>query len=118
MNLLDELQANGVDVERTLERFLGNETLYLRFLRKFPQDQSFQNTMDALQQYDFQVALHNAHTLKGLAANLGLDSLSFLCNELVTRIRHNDYGDYTPLCNRLQTTYQNYITLIEKADES
>ena len=31
----------GVDLDRTMERFMNNEGLYLKFLKRFPEDPNF-----------------------------------------------------------------------------
>mgnify|MGYP000720090130 CR=1 FL=1 len=54
----------------------------LRFLRLFPLDDSFPRLSEALGRGDVQAAFRAAHTLKGVAANLGLERLRALAREL------------------------------------
>ena len=71
----NQLQSAGVDVSGALNRFMNNEGLYERFLRKFPADTSYQNLLNAIDSSDFEEAFRAAHTLKGVAGNLGFDNL-------------------------------------------
>ena len=41
MTLLEAMRDAGVDVAETLRRFSGNEALLERFMRAFPQDETF-----------------------------------------------------------------------------
>ena len=65
----EQLQSAGVDVTGALNRFMNNAGLYERFLKKFPADTSYQNLLNAVE------AFRAAHTLKGVAGNLGFDNL-------------------------------------------
>ena len=38
---VDLLSSHGVDVERTLERFLNNEVSFIKYFEKFPEDTNF-----------------------------------------------------------------------------
>ena len=71
----NQLQSAGVDVSGALNRFMNNEGLYERFLRKFSADTSYQNLLNAIDSSDFEEAFRAAHTLKGVAGNLGFDNL-------------------------------------------
>ena len=54
---------------------LGGADATRRFLRLFPLDDSFPRLSEALGRGDVQTAFRAAHTLKGVAANLGLERL-------------------------------------------
>lgn len=71
----EQLQNAGVDVSGALNRFMNNAGLYERFLRKFPADTSYQNLLNAVEAGDSEEAFRAAHTLKGVAGNLGFDNL-------------------------------------------
>jgi signal transduction histidine kinase/DNA-binding response OmpR family regulator/HPt (histidine-containing phosphotransfer) domain-containing protein len=68
----------GVDTSAGLATTQGNQQLYLRMLRKFGQSQGdFAVEFDnACQDADESAALRCAHTLKGVAANIGATGLS------------------------------------------
>ena len=46
--LKDKLEANGFDVDVTLQRFMNNEKLYFKFLKKLPADQNYVSFGEAI----------------------------------------------------------------------
>lgn len=70
-------QLEGIDAEVGLKVMKGNESLYNRLLRKFSNNQKgFEQEFRAfLEMQDMKSATDLAHTLKGLAANLGMVEL-------------------------------------------
>lgn len=70
---LKKLKDYGVDTDKTFERFLGNTDMYEKFLNRFKDDENYAQIKPAFDADNFQEALTAAHTVKGVAANLGLD---------------------------------------------
>lgn len=66
-NKKERLAEAGIDVENALERFMGNEGLLERFLKKFLNDQNFSKLTVAIGEKKEQEALAASHTLKGYA---------------------------------------------------
>ena len=56
-------------------RRLCNESLVLRFVKKYPTNPSFDELCAAVDQTDWETAFRAVHTLKGVAQNLGFDRL-------------------------------------------
>ncbi|RDY31804.1 hypothetical protein [Lachnotalea glycerini] len=81
-----QLVEIGIEVKNTLERFMNREDLYEKFLVKFLDDKNFILLKKNLEIKNYEEAFINAHTLKGVTANLGLrslyDPLVFLVEEL------------------------------------
>lgn len=65
----------GGDFEDVLKRLL-NEDMIKKFVHRFPSDPSFKALEKAFFENDTEAAFLAAHTLKGTAANLGLENLS------------------------------------------
>ena len=86
-NLRRQLEENGVDVENTINRFMGNEALYMKFLGKFTDDQSYAGIGKYLEAEDYVEAYKCAHSLKGVTANLGLTPLQKAVSDLVEELR-------------------------------
>lgn len=84
-----KIKEAEVDVEGALDRFCGNSALYEKFLGKFLQDDNFKKIGDAVEAGDSQEMLMAAHTLKGVAGNLGLNGLMKACAEMVVQLRSN-----------------------------
>ncbi len=85
--IISELAAIGVDTETALNRFMGNINLYTKFLHKFPADDNFAKLKASIDNKDKDGAFMAAHTVKGVAANLGLDSFSKEIEKLVEIFR-------------------------------
>jgi HPt (histidine-containing phosphotransfer) domain-containing protein len=82
-----ELEEMGMDVDTTVNRFMGNEGLYLKFLNKFQNDQSVANIQQYITDQNTEEAFKSAHTLKGVAANLGLDPIAQHASDIVELLR-------------------------------
>lgn len=86
-NFRRKLEENGVEVENTINRFMGNEAMYLKFLGKFLEDKNCINIGKNLEKKNYEEAYKCAHTLKGVAANLGLEPIQRTVSVLVEELR-------------------------------
>jgi HPt (histidine-containing phosphotransfer) domain-containing protein len=68
--------AEGVDYDVAVTRLTGNETLYCELVKMFFEEDFLGRLRDALEASDERAAVLYAHSLKGTAANLGLNGLS------------------------------------------
>lgn len=74
MNINECYQAMGADYEEVFGR-LRNERLITKFVLKFPGDPSFSQLQSTLEEKNVEEAFRAAHTLKGVAQNLGFTPL-------------------------------------------
>ena len=81
----------GADIEDAMRRFQGNEGLYKRLLAKFPEQTVNLNSAEHFEKEEYEKALENIHTLKGLAANLSLANLYEAYSEVVNLLRTERY---------------------------
>lgn len=102
---IDKLSAYGVNIEEVMERFVNDEDLYYTCLLSFMEDTSFKTLSEAIENGDFTCAFEQAHTLKGVSANLGLTGILKAISSIVESLRNNEY-------NNLQHLFR--IVLIEK----
>lgn len=86
MNIREFYPLVGGDFEDVLGR-LQSEVLILRFVKKFPDDPSYRELIEAEEKRDIETAFRAAHTLKGVAASLGFRSLFSAASELTERLR-------------------------------
>lgn len=104
----------NTDYYKALERFVGNEDLYRRFLFQFLNDNNFYGLKESLRCKDINSAFHYAHTLRGVTGNLGLAKLYETTQPLVELLRNRQLDgtevlmetlerDYQVLCNLLRT---------------
>ncbi len=98
--------AYGGDNSAAMGRFFGNEGMYLRFLDMFFQDESFQQLENALDAGDLKDAFAAAHTLKGVAGNMGLTPFYKAVCVIVERLRTEEpRKDYPVLCKAIQAEF-------------
>ena len=89
--MLDKIQLLGADLDDALRRFQGNEALYKRLLLKFPGQAANLNADVYFEKENYDKALENVHTMKGLAANLSLANLYDAYSEVVDLLRSCKY---------------------------
>lgn len=68
-----QMEENGADVDTALNRFMGKEELYLKFIQKFQNDKNLENLQDCYKNDDYEGVFASAHSLKGVSGNLGLN---------------------------------------------
>ena len=85
------LENYGVDYKGTMERFMGNESFYLRMLGLLSSDESFRNLGSALENGNLDGAFE-------AAGNLGLTplyrSVCAVVEPLRIREERDDYADF------------------------
>ena len=76
-----------IDFEDGKKRVMNNVKLYVKLLAKFRTDTKLDNLDAALAAGDLEKAQNEAHTIKGVAANLSLAELFKQTLELETQIK-------------------------------
>ncbi|MDE5721124.1 MAG: Hpt domain-containing protein [Clostridia bacterium] len=113
MTLENFYEIIGGDYAGTKSRFLTDERI-ARFTAKFPADESFSNLEKAIAENNVEEAFRAAHTLKGVAGNLGFTAL-FEISQTVTEILRGgslDISAHMPELKRLYTlTVENIAKL-------
>lgn len=115
-NLKTKLEALGADVDSTISRFMGKEDLYLKFLKKFKDDQSYTSIETHLAEGNAVEVFKAAHTLKGVASNLGLDPIAQCASDITELLRGKE--DFSEVdkekLNTTKDTLKNlYTSLME-----
>ncbi|GEM_PF-820536 len=79
----------GLDIKAGLSIVMGKEKLYRKLLRKFLEDYSNvkESLINLMDQEDLKDAERLAHTVKGVAANIGAKALQTSSGEIETAIR-------------------------------
>lgn len=87
----------GIDTDSGLKRAAGNGKLYLNMLKKFMDNYAGTpgNICLALGKGDRQLAERLAHTVKGVAGNIGAADVQKMAQELEQSIRENDAAELT-----------------------
>ena len=111
------LEKAGVEVEKSLHRLLDNEELYRRFLIRFLEDDTFQRIGAARNAADPREMEMAAHTLKGVAGNLGMAPLYVCCREMVEKLREGDMAGALEAHDRLIIAYADLCPALENLRE-
>lgn len=106
------LKKEGFDVDGTMRRFLNNEALYLKCLKKFLDDPSYEELKNAYVEGNCNDAFKAAHTMKGFVSNLGIDKLYHLLIPMVDKLRVQDMNIDEEM-KQLETVYQETYKIIE-----
>ncbi len=107
---------NG-NYEDTLRR-LTSDALVSRFLLKFPDDKSYSSLVESINAVDGPAAFTAAHTLKGVAMNLGLTSV-YEPVHILTEALRNGWDDNAPaLLVPVTEGYEKTLAAIQEYKES
>lgn len=97
MNIQDvytELQGDYEDVRKRLM----NEAMVIRFVKKFPEDPSMKQLLNAVAEEDIETSFRAVHTLKSVAGVLGFTKLFKVSVDLTEQLRPRlDLADETLL---------------------
>ena len=107
----------GIDTEGGLRRVVGNKRLYLDLLRRFSEGQrDFDARIrEAFDTGNLQVAERLAHTLKGVAGNIGAGEVQTLAGELEACINGKAFKAAAGMLERLATLLASTFDRIDRA---
>ena len=109
-----ELEGAGVNVEETLRRFMNNEMLMIKFLRKFVDDENMNKLRTLIADKHYNEVLPVAHTLKGVSGNLGLIKLYEIFYRMCQDCRNDQYEDLDGLFAQAEANYSKVVEAIKK----
>ena len=108
MNINECYQAMGADYEEVFGR-LRNERLITKFVLKFPGDPSFSQLQSNVEE-----AFRAAHTLKGVAQNLGFTPLYEATATLTEVLRAGNLPEDDNMMNAVAKEYERTVAAIEQ----
>lgn len=107
MGVKEIYEEAGIDYGKGLERFMGNDALYQKFLVKFLYDGSFEEFCAGIEMNDMAMSEKAVHTLKGTAGNLSMTKLFQAADATVQAIRAGKRADeLKPLIADVKESYQ------------
>ena len=116
-SIREQLEAYGIDYEGTMNRFMGNESLYVRILKKLEADKNAERLQKSVAAQDWEEAFTAAHTLKGVAANMGLTPLLEAVNTIVEPLRRKEIrSDYPQLSAAVMAQHKRILELVKELD--
>ena len=113
MNINECYQAMGADYEEVFGR-LRNERLITKFVLKFPGDPSFSQLQSTLEEKNVEEAFRAAHTLKGVAQNLGFTPLYEATATLTEVLHAGNLPEDDNMMNAVAKEYERTVAAIEQ----
>lgn len=101
----------GIDYEKGLSIFMGNEEMYLSYLKDFLYNGSYEEIIMGVEIGDFSMAENSALTLKGVAANLGMTGLTNVLDDLIKALEEKDSSTVYEVMNRFQEAYSQLMAI-------
>lgn len=108
------LEAAGVHVDSVMERFMNNEALLERFMRKFKDDPNYRELLDAVEKKDTDRAFAASHTLKGVSGNLSLNDLQRQVSEQCELFRAGDMEAGAAMMDSVTAEYERVVSALDK----
>ncbi len=108
-----KLSEAGVDIKSAMERFLGNEALLIRFLKKFSQDANYELLRTSMEEKRYEDAFKAAHTLKGVCGNLSLIRLFEVVDRVVEYLRGKQYAEAEALMPQVVQEYEKISDILK-----
>ncbi|MBF0528976.1 MAG: PAS domain S-box protein, partial [Deltaproteobacteria bacterium] len=111
---LPEIQ--GIDIKNGLGRVGGNQKLYLKLLRKFQDDypNTPQEIRQALDAGNRELGQRLAHTIKGVAGNIGAEEMEKTAGRLELMIKNNETTGLPETLSAFESVLGKYITLLRE----
>lgn len=94
---LDILRRNDVDVDPAVERLMGNDELYLDFIKRLPKELNMPALWEALSKQDGEAFHFYLHNLKGFAINLGVNEIADSAQAGLVEFRASQFRNITKL---------------------
>jgi PAS domain S-box-containing protein len=105
----------GIDVESSLIRVGGNMKLYKQLLIKFRDDysNSFHEIKRAIKNNNLKDAERYAHTVKGVAGNIGVNKLQKIADDLEAGIRKRETDRYDGMLKKYSKELSKALTTLK-----
>lgn len=116
MNIKEFAEKTGMDLEGTSARFGGMDALVIKFLHKFSTDESFPALSRAVSENDYAAIETAAHTLKGVAGNLGFMNLYEINQKIVDAVRGKQYESIEPYFREDEEIYKQILECLQELD--
>ena len=109
-----ELEDWGVNFAEANERFMGNEEMLEKFLKKFLTDPNMEALENALNASDAKEAFKACHALKGVAGNLSLEGFRGQVMDLTEILRADRLDGTKELFDAIKPKYDALIAILSK----
>lgn len=101
----------GINYEEITERFMEKNDLYFKLLERFLKDNTLEILNEDLNNANFEQALIELHTLKGIVGNMGFKSFYQKVNEMLLTLKNQSYNLYQENFKSILLEYENIKNL-------
>ena len=91
MTIIEFWDELGIDKDEVSARFVGNMDLAAKCTMKYIDDNTFYELQTAMAEQNYSGIEIAAHTLKGVAGNLGFSEIQKIGQRMVDNVRANIY---------------------------
>lgn len=116
----DEMLTVGLNVQEMIEHFMDREDMFMKYFYKFFEsaDSVMLELTAAAENEDYQNMLFTAHSLKGLAGNIGLNGVFLPAKKIVDEIRAGDTSHCAEDFRQLQDAYYHAQDIAKRYKQS
>lgn len=114
MELMEELERLGTDIDDINERYMGSLELYVGVLKKFMVSLEEFEVMPHFESGDTEGALHCAHAIKGMTGNLSLTPLYDGYSEVTALLRAGESEKALSRLKELLPVQEKFVECINK----
>lgn len=86
-----QLDKMGVNTKQALDRFMGNEGLFLSFVGQLPEKLNLDRLIRLLEEEDEEGFYMDVHNLKGLAGNLSIEPIYDCAQAILVEFRSSQF---------------------------
>ena len=108
----NDINSEYVNMKYALSRVGGNMSLYKRLLSRFVEGNYYDLLAGAIESGDVEEAMRQAHSLKGVSANLSLTGIWTISVELEQLLK--DKADYALALGELENAYAKTTEIISE----
>lgn len=108
------LEKAGIDTDDAMERFMGNEAMYEKYLVRFVGDKTFESLIKAVAEKDWKRAFEATHTLKGTTGTLSISSLFDLFSKQTELFRAGNYENGAAMMDEIKAEYNKIVSAISE----
>ena len=117
MTVKECYDAISADYEGVYSRMMKKEALVKRFAKKFLDDGSYASLKESLAGNDVETAFRAAHTLKGVAQNLGFTTLYEPSSKLTNILRNGSMEGTDTLFAEVSGEYEKIVAVIRQMED-
>lgn len=112
--VIRRLEEAGIAWTKTLPNLMDRELIYLKYLKRFPDNEYYPLLVKAFEENDCSAAFHAAHTLRGTTGNLGILPMYECLVEMTEELRAGDLDAAKLRIPALTAAWDRVVSLLKE----